>query len=181
MEGHLRIREATPEDAPAIARVRVDTWRTTYRGLLPDDFLDNLSYDTVTRNWRNILSSPAPQQVAFVAEAETGEVVGFALGGPERGSLTAYDGELYAIYLRQEYQGQGLGRGLASAVAQRLAAEGLTAMLVWVLKGNPAAAFYQTLGGQFVGEKQVLIGDSYYTELAYGWEDVRRSFGFEEG
>ena len=39
------IRPATLEDAPAIARVHVDTWRTTYAGIVPDEHLAKLSYE----------------------------------------------------------------------------------------------------------------------------------------
>lgn len=39
------IREAQIADAPAIARVGVDTWRSTYCGIMADDYLDDLSYE----------------------------------------------------------------------------------------------------------------------------------------
>jgi hypothetical protein len=33
------IRPATPADATAIAEVRVNAWRTTYKGMIPDAYL----------------------------------------------------------------------------------------------------------------------------------------------
>ncbi|MGH2619032.1 MAG: hypothetical protein ACRDHG_00480 [Anaerolineales bacterium] len=32
----MRIREALPTDSPAIAKVHVDSWRSTYRGIISD-------------------------------------------------------------------------------------------------------------------------------------------------
>ena len=40
---------AGPEDALALALVHVTSWRETYRGLLPDSFLDRMSVPVNTR------------------------------------------------------------------------------------------------------------------------------------
>jgi hypothetical protein len=46
-------------------------------------------------------------------------------------------------------------------------------MLVWVLAANPGRAFYATLGGQQVDEKEITIGAAPLLEVAYGWPDLR--------
>src|ERR1041385_8579918 len=54
------IRPAAPEDAPAIARVHVESWRTTYRGIFPQGLLDGLSIEDRARSWNEVLgNSPA--------------------------------------------------------------------------------------------------------------------------
>jgi GNAT superfamily N-acetyltransferase len=168
----MLIREASPTDGAAIARVHVDSWRTTYAGIVPADYLTNLSYARREQFWRDILSTPAPLGCVYVAAQDTGEVVGFASGGPERSGHAVYRGELYAIYLLAPYQRQGLGRRLTLAVVQRLLQCGLSSMLVWVLAANPGRAFYATLGGQHVDEKEVTIGTVPLLEVAYGWSDL---------
>jgi hypothetical protein len=45
------IRPAHLDDAPGIARVHVDSWRTTYKGVIPDTILANLSYEARTQQW----------------------------------------------------------------------------------------------------------------------------------
>jgi GNAT superfamily N-acetyltransferase len=167
------IRAATPTDAVAIARVHVDSWRTTYTGIVPADYLANLSHAQREQFWSNILSTPAPSGCVYVAEHDTGEIVGFASGGPERSGDTLYQGELYAIYLLARYQRQGLGRHLTMAVVQCLLQCGLPSMLIWVLAANPGRAFYAALGGQPVYEKNVTIGAAQLLEVAYGWPDLR--------
>lgn len=168
----MRIRPATTADAQAIAEVHVASWRTTYAGLLPDEVLANLSVERRANYWHGELTHLNNPHFIYVAESDDGQIVGFASGGPERDGRLPYTGELYAIYLLAEHQGKGIGRALAHAVAEHLRLQGMTAMLVWVLKGNPAARFYQALGGQYVAEKPLTIGGDDRTEVAYGWTDT---------
>jgi GNAT superfamily N-acetyltransferase len=169
----MLIREASPTDADAIARVHVDSWRTTYTGIVPADYLVNLSYAQRAQFWRDLLSAPTQLGYVYVATHEAGQIVGFASGGPERSGDAIYQGELYAIYLLAHYQRQGLGRHLTMAVVKRLLRCGLPSMLVWVLAANPGRAFYATLGGQPVYEKETTIGATPLLEVAYGWPDLR--------
>ncbi len=168
----VTIREAPPADAHGIARVHVDSWRTTYRGIVPDAFLRTLSYENREATWIRILAA-RHSQVVFVAEDEHGEVIGFASGGPERSRDPVYTGELYAIYLLDASHGQGVGRRLMGAVANWLADKRLTALLVWVAADNPARRFYETLGGTRIRAKQETIGGTEIKEIAYGWADTR--------
>ncbi|HEX7973513.1 MAG TPA: GNAT family N-acetyltransferase [Anaerolineales bacterium] len=169
----MLIREADLNDAEAIAKVRVDSWRTTYRGLLPQRYLDSLSYEPVAENWRNVLAAGGRQGFVYVAEDEAGQVVGVAMGGPDRTMNPIYTGELYVIYLLEGYQRQGAGRKLVATVARRLVQDGMFSMLVWVLDGNPAQSFYESLGGHAVYRKEVSLAGGKYSEIGYAWEDIR--------
>ena len=169
----MHIRRATVEDAAGIAQVHVDSWRTTYAGLVPDDYLASLSVEQRKQNWRAILSAPAGAGVVYVAEVIPGHIVGFASGGPERTGNALYTGELYAIYLLAPYQRQGIGRRLMSAVVEQLIAAGHRSMLVWVLTTNPARLFYEALGGQPVAEQPINNGQATLQETAYGWQDIQ--------
>lgn len=168
----MQIRPATAADARAIAEVHIASWRSTYVGLLPDEVLANLSVERRENYWHGELTHPDTPHFIYIAESDDGQIVGFASGGPERDGRPPYTGELYAIYLLAEHQGKGIGRALAHAVAEHLRAQGMSAMLVWVLKGNPAARFYEALGGQNVAEKPLTIGGADRIEIAYGWTDT---------
>ena len=166
----VRIRVANPSDAGPIARVHVDSWRSTYAGIVPDDYLAGLSYQDRESTWNEILRTGLPN---FVAETEGGHVVGFAGGGPERQGNEVYCGELYAIYLLEEWQRKGVGRLLVSAIAQRLLVDGFSSMLLWVLEDNhPALRFYESLGGELVGRETITIGGTDLVEVSYGWADI---------
>jgi hypothetical protein len=95
----MLIREAEITDAAAIARVHVDSWRTTYVGIVPTDHLAGLSYEQREQEWHRTLSIPTGLEFVYVAEDTAGNVIGFAWGGPERSGHPVYKGELFAIYL----------------------------------------------------------------------------------
>jgi L-amino acid N-acyltransferase YncA len=172
MEVIMLIREAEITDAVAIARVHVDSWRTTYVGIVPTDYLAGLSYEQRAEEWHRTLSKPIELELVYVAEDPAGNVIGFAWGGPERSGHDAYKGELFAIYLLEEYQRQGMGKQLLSWVAKRFLQQGVQSMLVWVLADNPSRRFYEALGGQLVSEQKITIGGVDLLEVAYGWPDL---------
>jgi ribosomal protein S18 acetylase RimI-like enzyme len=169
------VRQARVEDAAGIARVRVDSWRTTYKGIVPDDYLTNMSYEESERRWRWILNNGSSTgSICYVVEEETGQVVGFISGGPEREhDDPAYSGELYAIYVLKEYQEQGIGRRLTETLVEKLLQAGMESMLVWVLAENPACRFYEALGGQPLKTVQEEIGGKLLDLIGYGWSDIK--------
>jgi GNAT superfamily N-acetyltransferase len=167
------VREATHSDVSAMARVHVDTWRTTYQGIVPDEFLANLSYEKRENGWHQVLdNAPNDRNFTYVAEDESGQIVGFANGGVERADDPVYQGELSAIYVLKSNQQKGIGRELVRAVAQKLGQMEIHSMLVWVLADNPACRFYETIGGQKVHEKEIGRGGVKLIEIAYGWTDT---------
>jgi GNAT superfamily N-acetyltransferase len=169
----VSIRAARADDARAIAQVHVASWHATYRGFVPDAVLDALSIKERERRWARSLADPDSTSFAYAAEDEAGRVIGFASGGPRRDGDPAYAGELYAIYLLPGAQGQSVGRRLTEAVARHLEDRSMHSMLVWVLSTNPARAFYETLGGCYLGEQPFAMGGATMTEVAYGWPDLR--------
>ena len=163
----MQIRRANFKDVKGIAKVHVDSWRLTYKGVLPDDFLANLSYKQRENLWENNLK----EQQVYLAENESGEIVGFSVGGKERtGKYENYIGELYAIYILEDYQKRGIGRLMLESVVNELKEKNLNSMLVWVLEGNDATHFYEAMGGKKVDAREIKIGEKAYTEIAYGWE-----------
>jgi GNAT superfamily N-acetyltransferase len=168
----MQIRQAAPEDAAGIARVHVNSWRTTYPGIVSEAVLGNLSAERSQDYWLKSISEPGDKCFALVAVDEQVGVIGFASAGPERSGNYPYQCELFAIYMLRAYQGRGVGRRLVSAVAQGLLDLGLSSMLVWVLKDNLFRAFYEALGGEQVGEQDITIGNQTLREVAYGWPDI---------
>ena len=166
----IRIRQAVDSDARGIARVHVDSWRSTYAGIVPSEHLAALDYDRREANWHRLLADR--RQVAFVAEDRHGRIIGFVSGGPERNHDNAYPGELYAVYLLASCQGRGLGRRLVAALAEWFLSRGWQSMLLWVLEDNPSRGFYEALGGVRIKQETVAIGGTELAEVAYGWSDI---------
>lgn len=155
--------------------MHVDSWRTTYySGIVPKEFLAGLSYEAFEERWRGWIGDRSGTHGYFyVAEVPPHGIVGFAAGGRRRGiEYTDYEGELYAIYLLRGRQRRGAGRSLFDTVVRRLLKAGIGSMLVWVLDRNPSRRFYEVLGGELLGSRQIEIGGAILEEVAYGWSDL---------
>lgn len=167
------IRKAGIEDVAAVAKVQVDSWRTTYKGIVPEDYLNSLSYGEREVIWQGAIQ----ENNLYVAEDGLGQIIGFSIGGKERtGKYDAYTGELYAIYILEAYQGKGIGRLLVQSVVDDLQEKKLNSMLIWVLTENPACRFYEALGGKTIDTEEIEIGGKQLSETAYGWADISSCF-----
>jgi GNAT superfamily N-acetyltransferase len=169
----MNIRHAQPSDAQAISRVHISSWKTTYRGLVPDHVLDNLDTERNSIRWQENISRRDELKCYLIAENSQRQIIGFATGGPNRTENTGYNGELYAIYLTKESQRKGVGKALLLSVARWLSDHNYTSMLVWVLAQNPAKYFYEAMGGIPVSRKKLDIGNSMIDEVSYGWKDIK--------
>ena len=169
----MKVRLANLSDANGIALVHVDSWRTTYRNILPDEFLMNLSYKRREHLWETNI----PKGNVFVAESDEGKIVGFASGGKESsGKYNEYQGELSSIYILKEYQGQGIGKLLLNTVIKELEKVGTNTMLVLVLEDNNSRLFYEAMGGKKIDKVEVEIAGKKLIELVYGWDNIKNIF-----
>jgi GNAT superfamily N-acetyltransferase len=172
----LKIRKARPGDERAIAEVHVASWKTTYAGLIPERFLEGLSVGDRASKWAGAIremSLHESRKAVFVCEDSGARIVGFIAGGPEREAGCGYDGELYAVYVLSERQGQGGGVGLTKELAEWMQANSFKKMRLWVLEENPSRRFYERIGGKLLPEtKDVEMGGKSLREVAYGWDDV---------
>jgi ribosomal protein S18 acetylase RimI-like enzyme len=168
----ITVRAATPADAPAIGRIHVESWGETYRGLLSENLLKSVSAVVRAAMWRGALEHERPI-LLFVAQAPSGELVGFAGGGARRSSALPQDAEVYAMYVLRAAQKRGCGRRLMATLADALRARGFKSLCLWVLEENAnARRFYERLGGLLIGEKTEAEGGYAFNEVAYGWDDL---------
>ena len=160
------IRKPRPEDAEAIARVHVQTWQQTYRGVMPDDFLDGLSVEKRAENHREYMSKTG----YFLAEDGDG-ILGFICHGPNRAGADVKDGEIYALNLIDRAKRRGAGTALMQAAARELVEQGAARISLWVVRENEAArAFYEAMGGTCAGEEKISnIGGRDVREVSYVW------------
>jgi GNAT superfamily N-acetyltransferase len=171
------VRRASPEDLSALASVHVATWKSAYRGIVPDDALDGLTVerDLASGFGRSLLAKD-PRVAYFAAEAPPTRIVGFAVGGPVRDPEPAYDCELRALYVLPEAQRKGVGRALVRDVVCFHIDHGRSRMLVWVMEDNPYRRFYEKLGGVPV-RRRLYTGELSgvpLSNVAYGWSDLQK-------
>jgi GNAT superfamily N-acetyltransferase len=149
MSDPVSVRPAAADDADAIARVQVETWRAAYRGTVPDAFLAAIDHAERTERWRQGFVERPERRRAWVAEAG-GEVVGFVAFGPSRDDeASAGVGELYAIYVLAAVWRRGIGTVLHDVCMSELRRAGFSEATLWALDANPSArAFYVARGWQ---------------------------------
>ena len=172
MTGEVVVRAALPGDAAAIAQLRIDAWRATYRGMMPDAYLDAMSLSDSAAFWQRILASGSPLASVFVA-TEADRIIGFAAANRRDPPKLGFDAELSAIYLAFERKRQGIGRRLVAAVAAAQRERGATGLLTWVIaKNKDARAFYESLGAELLLEQPFQWDGLDLVEAGYGFRDL---------
>lgn len=169
----LIIRPADVDDAPAIAKVHVDTWRTTYGGMIPQDYLDSLTVRNRSVGWVRLLDRTAGL-TTLVSEDHDGRIVGFISAGPLRHRDPRFQAEISSLYVLKPYHGTNHGRRLFLAAAERMAQAGHKSLFLWVLANNPARGFYERLGGVQVTEARRSFAGKPVHEIGYGWDEIPR-------
>jgi GNAT superfamily N-acetyltransferase len=167
------LRNAKPSDARAIARIHVETWRTTYPGMLPDRALIDMNIDGKARSWRSMLEHPESAGTVLVAEEKgEGGTIGFASASRNRHDILPFLGEVQTLYVLPDWQNQGIGRVLLEGCFAALRGRGFDSAVVWVLADNPARFFYERMGGKRAGERDESLWGATLHEIAYGWSAI---------
>lgn len=164
----MNVRAALPDDAPAIAGIRVLTWQHAFRDIIPQPYLDAMDASENEAVWRGAISQEMPR--VLVAEAE-GKVVGFSCFGccrDEGASSSA--GEIWALYVLPDYWDKGVGRRLWLESRGQLVQQGSTVISLWVLEKNlKAIRFYCAAGfaPEESSRKCFEIGGAQVPEIRY--------------
>lgn len=166
----IHIRRAIKDDISAIAKVHVDSWKTTYKGIFSNEILDNITYDQREKLWESIFQKEDGHQFRFVAETLNGKIIGFIDGGVERTGAYNCDGELYAIYILQKYQGMKIGQRLFQALLSECKKDNMQSLLVWVVANNPSKKFYEKYNPEKIDTK--LLEKLDVEEIAYAWRNM---------
>jgi ribosomal protein S18 acetylase RimI-like enzyme len=169
-DADVEVRPAVSLDVDAIAETHVLSWRETYAGQVPQDYLDSLSVDQRRSVWTTAYADAASSSAAILVLTHNGEVVGFAHVCSSRDS-DAPDGvgEVTSIYIRRTYWSLGGGQALMAEALGALARNGFAVATLWVLETNiRARRFYEANGWQVDGaEKLDTIGGVEVKELRY--------------
>jgi ribosomal protein S18 acetylase RimI-like enzyme len=136
----------------------VTTWKTAYRGIMPDDYLDALKVepDAVVRMEAGLAGALAEGRTPLLVGEVGGRIVGFVNFG-RCGDEQIGGGEVFALYVLPEAQGGGLGHALLTDAVKRLRADGHEEIGLWAAAGNAQARrFYERFGFVLSGRVQFL-------------------------
>ena len=153
-----------------MSRVYVETWRATYRGILPDAYLDAMTVaDTEAALSREM---GAAGVVSLLAEAKDGQVAGLITGGIDRRRDRIYGGEIFSLYVHPAYQRHGMGMGLVTRLVAQINRLDIFTLKVQVLEANPYRRFYEKLNGVLLACGRIRFADTDLAACTYGWIDT---------
>ena len=181
MPDALTIRPAVPNDAQAVARIRVLGWRFAYQGLISQDYLDSLSIAEDTERMcgylsqlpqnlppNNLASVQGPNDAekrSFMLAVRDDVVLGFChfSAAPNNADRVeratpggTMNGRLHSLYIDPDALGQGIGHALMNHALSTFTAWGCERATLWVLEGNSrAVSFYERQGWQLTGDTKV--------------------------
>lgn len=138
----ITVRCPETSDVFALAQVHVETWRETYRGLMPDVILDDPGLIAARERFWSAALTDERYAANRAALAESGgRVVGIAMSGPAADEAVATR-QLFLLYVLAAHHGSGAGQQLLDAVVGPS-----DSVLLWVADPNPRAqAFYAKNG-----------------------------------
>jgi len=162
----IEIRRAKPCDAGAVADAHDEAWRTAYLGIIPGTELDRLINRRGPAWWDSAIRKGS--RIALLQFGD--KIAGYANYGRNRARSLHFEGEIYELYLRPEFQGLGFGRRLFASARRDLLQSGLKSMVVWALSDNdPATEFYRALGGRMVARSSEKFGPKSLDKVAFAW------------
>jgi len=163
----IATRKAGPRDARKIADAHDSAWTNAYSGIVPYAALNRMVRRRGEKWWLDAI-----RRSTFVMVIEAGDTIaGYATLGRNRVSTLPFEGEIYELYLRPEYQGIGLGEKLFLAARGELKRRCLRGSVVWVLADNHRAIrFYQNAGGRPIAEGSEIFDGKRLTKLAFAWD-----------
>ena len=120
---NISIRDAKLKDVDRIIDINMRGWQTAYRGIIDDDFLDNMNINEEIEKRKNNIKNGAD---IIVAELDN-EIVGFCLYRDyiknQEENLVA-DCEISSLYVKSELKRNGIGKKLMNYVIDDLKSKG---------------------------------------------------------
>lgn len=160
-----RIRMARRRDLAELARLHARSWRDSYRGLLPDDYLDNQIDQEMHRHWTE--ARIEPDDLVLVAEQQNGGILGFIA------VWCRPDPFIDNLHVATDGRSQGVGTRLMAAAARCLLERGQSTAFLWVFEDNRrAVAFYERLGGKRTDRMIKPVFGNDVVQIKLEWTDL---------
>lgn len=144
MKQSTEIRPAREADMGAVGRLYTDSWQRTYRGLIPDWVLDEMTPEKSRDKWTRYREQK--ENGLFVLERD-GAVAGLVACRPfpERENSALLD----SLHVAPEAQGGGWGRRLIARAARWARENGFRELVIYVVQGNRRAErLYRGMGAR---------------------------------
>ena len=166
------IREATIEDAEAVAQLHVATWRVVYEGIIHQSYLDScLDLKDRIQRWMSHINEG--HTTVFVTEEER-SMIGFVDVGVSREEGMRDQAEIYSLYLVSDRLREGIGTLLFNHAVRQISTWDFNHFYLWTLEENMRGrSFYERMGGVLSSEtRDAIIDDVPYKQVQYRWDNI---------
>lgn len=168
------IRKAKIEDSEIIASLIIRSWQTAYKGLINQEFLDNMNKNEMTKKWTNNILSQNKDDNIYVYE-KNNKILGIIrFGKVNNEEDKIHNAEIYVLYVEPKLKRNGIGRKLFKHAENYFINNNNKELIIWCLKGNePSIKFYKKMGGRIVAERKTKVNNIELDEIAleYNLED----------
>ena len=132
-------------DAPVIAATRQIVWDQTYRGIYPDETIDNYNLEFYTCRDRQRMEEPDQHYYLFM---DQNRCVGYFSFGPYHyGVYKDFQVCLNNLYILEAYKGMGLGKQAFAILREYCHNHGIGKFFCGCNANNhPAIGFYRHMG-----------------------------------
>lgn len=154
----IQIRYADVNDAKVMGEIHSASWKVTYKGIVPDSFLDRISAESRANYFLKALTERFEEDVLIYVDDKA---VGLMTIGKCRDEdQQDFCGEIWGIYLLPEYWDKGIGKHFITWGLQEMKARGYQKVTLWVLEDNiRARRFYEKIGFTHDGTvKEIFLG-----------------------
>jgi len=145
---NIYIRKALSEDVYDYTKCHISIWQSAYKGIVPDDYLDNMSLEIEQRveKYKSTLSNPG--YCEYYCVMLSSKMIGFIAMNP-------CTREIWAIYLSDEFWGNGYGQEMLDFSINKLKQIGQGEISLWVFENNGRARrFYEKNDFKFNGSRR---------------------------
>ena len=171
---NIQIRKGTKEDARGAVEVNTTSWQSTYKNLLPIEVLVN-RIKTMDDRTIKLQKTILEEDNLYVA-VDNNKIIGMMTYGPSRNEEYKDSGEIYAIYLLDEYHGNHIGKKLFMTGIKELINKGYNSMILNVLEGNKTIDFYKKYQGVEVGKITDNLGSTNINELIMYFDNLNNIY-----
>ena len=160
------IRNIEEKDIPSVVDIQISGWKTAYKGIIDNDFLNAMNRDERIKKRKNDYKSNG-----FIVAELHNQIVGFCKyvdSNKFTPDISYIDCELLALYVKPNFKYNGIGTQLFNFVINDFKNKNKTKMIIWCLKDNePSKKFYTKMGGKIVKDREIKIGDHNYNEVGF--------------
>lgn len=168
INGDIKVRKATISDINSIVKIKINSWKETYKNIINDEFLDNMDYDENFKKFYNEIKNPDSIKQNYVI-TKNDKVIGYTKF--QLLENNEYDSQICAIYIDNKYKGKGYGTILLNYVKNLLKNSNCTNMILWCIYRNyPSRKFYLKKGGKEGKKIKSKIGNQNIYEISYIYE-----------